>query len=264
MKFKDQLAKATRLQRDILPSSYHILGNTLLLKLGPKARRHKKLIASSILKIFPHIKSVVLQKGVKGEFRKPDVEFLAGKRLTEITHQELDCKFKLDVRKIMWSKGNHFERSRLVNLVKPGELIIDMFSGIGYFSVILGKHSKAKRIIALEKNPQAFLFLAKNISLNKLHNITAVETDCRSFTMKKKADRILMGYFPNTIRYLPHALKLAKKGTIIHYHDLTSDAKGLALKIRRAAKSKVKILNVKEVKQYSPSKRHYVFDLAVT
>jgi len=265
MKFKDQLAKATRLPRNILPSSYQILGKVLLLKLNTKALKEKKKIASAILKIFPHIKTVALQKGISGELRKPSVEILAGKGLTEITHNELGCSFNLDITKVMWSKGNHFERSRLVNLVRPGELIVDLFAGIGYFSLILAKHTKASRIICLEKNPDSFSYLVDNIVLNKLHNVTAIEDDCRNFALKKKkADRILMGYFPNTIKFLPAAMKLAKEGTVMHYHDLTTDPKKLALKIKRAAKGRVKILNVREVKKYSPSKRHYVFDLQVT
>ncbi|MEM2873878.1 MAG: class I SAM-dependent methyltransferase family protein [Candidatus Nanoarchaeia archaeon] len=262
MKFKQLLAKLTHIPAEILPSSYQILGNIMLIKLlNPIALRQKRKIARAILKSFPYVKTVCLQKGIFGEFRQPRIEILAGTQNTETIHNELNCKFKLDVAKIMWSKGNHFERRRLLRLVKPNEIIIDMFAGIGYWSIILGKHTKAKKIIAIEKNPEAFDFLIENICLNKLLNITAIEGDCRFF-IGEKADRILMGYFPNTIKFLPHALKLSKKGTHIHFHELTSDLDNLKKKISKF--KELEIENIRKVKEYSPNKTHYVFDLKVT
>lgn len=263
MKFKQLLAKETKLPEEILPASYQTLGNILLLKLlNPKALKNKKKIGRAILKIFPYVKTVCLQHGIKGEFRKPKVEIIAGLSLTETVHKELGCRFKLDAKKVMWSKGNHFERERLLKLVKPAEIIVDMFAGIGYWSVILAKHTKAKRIIAIEKNPESFNFLIENICLNKLLNIMAVENDCRNFKYNKKADRIIMGYFPDTIKFLPYALEISKRGTAIHFHELTSDLEKLKQNITERFPS-LKIENTREVKEYSPSKKHYVFDLKV-
>jgi tRNA wybutosine-synthesizing protein 2 len=262
MKFKQLLAKQAKLPEEILPASYQTLGNILLLKLThPQAMKNKKKIGFAILELFPYIKTVCLQKGINGEFRKPEIEILAGDKNTETLHKELDCKFKLDVSKIMWSKGNHFERQRLLKLVKPNEIIVDMFAGIGYWSVILAKNKNVNRIIAVEKNPESFNFLIENICLNKLLNITAVQNDCRSFTYDKKADRIIMGYFPDTIKFLPAALKLSKKGTIIHFHELTSDIEKLEKEILKH--KDIKVENIREVKEYSPSKKHYVLDLKV-
>jgi len=262
MKFRKLLAKETKLPEEILPASYQALGNILLLKLpNPEALRQKKKIGSAILKLFPYIKTICLQKGVKGEFRKPEIEVIAGSKNTKTIHKELACKFKLDVKKIMWSKGNHFERQRLLKLVKPDETIVDMFAGIGYWSVILAKHKPVKKIIAIEKNPKSFNFLIENICLNKLLNITAIENDCRNTKLSEKADRIIMGYFPDTIKFIPSALKISKKGTKIHFHELTNDLEKLKTDLKGF--KKLKIENISLVKEYSPSKKHYVFDLKV-
>ena len=264
MKFKQLLAENTKLPEEILPASYQTLGSILLLKLPHlQAMKNKKKISSAILKLFPYIKTICLQKGVSGEFRQPAVEILAGSKDTKTIHNELGCKFKLNVSKIMWSKGNHFERERLLKLVKPGEIVLDMFAGIGYWSIILAKHKKLKRIIAVEKNPESFDYLIENICLNKLYNITAVQNDCQNVKLprKIKPDRIIMGYFPNTISFLPAALKLAKKGTTIHFHELTSNLEKLKSDIKRF--KNIKVGNIREVKEYSPSKKHYVFDLKV-
>lgn len=264
MGFKQLLAAKTKLPEEILPASYQTLGNVLLLKLqNPKAMKNRRKIGRAIREIFPFIKTVCLQKGISGEYRKPEIEILAGDKDTETIHNELNCKFKIDVSKIMWSKGNHFERVRLLGLVRPSEVVLDMFGGIGYFSIPIAKHTKAKRVIIIEKNPESFDYLIENISLNKLFNITAVESDCRKFRISKKLrpDRIIIGYFPDTINFLPSALKLAKKGTIIHFHELANNPEKLkkaVLKFR-----KLRVQNIREVKEYSPSKRHYVLDLKV-
>ncbi|MEM4247997.1 MAG: class I SAM-dependent methyltransferase family protein [Candidatus Nanoarchaeia archaeon] len=262
MGFQQILAQKTGLPPEVLPNSYQILGHVLLLKLlDKKALKHKKAIGNTILKISPNIHTVCLQKGVAGEFREPKIEVIAGIKQTETVHQELNCIFSLDVAKIMWSKGNHFEKKRMISVVKPNEIIVDMFAGVGYWSIPIAKHTKAGKIYAIEKNKTAFDYLKQNIRANYITNIIPILGDCRKVVNRlEKADRIIMGYFPNTLKFLPVALKISKKGTIIHLHELASDLKKLTKEIW---KYKVKIMRVREVKEYSPSKRHYVFDLSV-
>ncbi len=265
MKFKDLLIRKTSLPEEVhkmLPASYQAIGDICLVKLREfVAKKYKHMIGGIILDNFPQFRTVCLQKGISGEYRRPDVEVIAGHKNTETMHNELGCRFKIDVAKIMWSKGNHFERQRLLKLVKPDEIILDMFAGIGYWSVILAKHKKVNRIIAVEKNPESFDYLIENICLNKLLNVTAIQNDCRNFTYDKKADRIIMGYFPDTLKFLPAALKLSKKGTKIHFHELTNNLEKLKSDIKRF--KNIKVENIREVKEYSPSKKHYVFDLEV-
>jgi tRNA wybutosine-synthesizing protein 2 len=262
MGFKDNLAEKTKLPIDILPSSYHVLGNILLLKLpNKKATREKRKIGSAILKMFPYIKTVCLQKGVSGEFRQPKIEIIAGLKKTEITHHELGCKFKMDVSKIMWSKGNHAERQHMIHVAKPHEIIVDMFAGIGYWCIPIAKHTKVKEIVAIEKNPVSFKYLQENIRANYISNITPILGDCRNVKDLPKADRIIMGYFPGTLKFLPAALKISKKGTEIHYHDISSNTNKLKKAILKYKNLKIKAS--REVKEYSPSKKHYVLDLRV-
>jgi len=263
MKFRDILAREPKLSSEILPASYQILGNILLLKLlNKKALQQKKKIGSAILKVFPYIKTVCLQKGVSGELRKPKIELIAGKE-TEAIHHELGCSFKIDVSKIMWSKGNHEERKRMISLVKNQETIVDMFAGIGYWTIPIAKHTKVKQIFAVEKNPVSFRYLQENIRLNRISNITPILGDCRKVKLPA-ADRVIMGYFPDTLKFLPYALKISKKGTVLHFHELGRNHEPIIKKIEKVAKSskvKIKIAGWRVVKEFSPSKRHFVFDL---
>lgn len=264
MKFKQALAKCTNLPTNCLPRSYQILGHVLLFKLPKQCQRYKREIARAIPKFLPYVKTVALQHGIKGVYRKPKIEILFGSKNTEVLHKELGCYFKLDVAKLMWSKGNHAERARMIEAVKDGETILDMFAGVGYWSIPIAKHKSCK-VFAIEKNPVAFSYLQENIRLNRL-SILAIKGDCRKVIERydlPKVDRIIMGYFPGTIKFLPWALKTSKSGTIIHFHECTSDLKELCKEIFNKANGKLKIKSVRLVKEYSPSKQHYVLDLIV-
>jgi tRNA wybutosine-synthesizing protein 2 len=199
---------------------FQTIGDIAVLKHG-LSREHAQSQAREILGKLPRIKSVYRYSGpVSGPLRIPRVSWVAGGKNPVTMHRENGCLYRLDIRKIMFSKGNVSERSRLPPLVKPGEVIADMFAGIGYFSLPLGKSSPARKIYSIELNPEAFRFLQENIALNKLQDkITPVLGDCRKVKLPEKADRVVMGYFPGTEKFLPAAFSFLKPDGIIHYHD---------------------------------------------
>ena len=97
-------------------------------------------------------------KYLQGTKREPSYDILYGSE-TETINKENKCLFKLDLAKVMWSKGNTSERLRIANLVKDEETVIDMFAGIGYFSIPIGVHSNAHKVISIEINPNSYYYL---------------------------------------------------------------------------------------------------------
>lgn len=267
MAFKQKLAKVTGISAGKLPSSYQIIGDVLLIKLPKLTTKQKQKIAQVILQLLPYVRTVCEIKEIKGELREPSVKVLAGNS-TLTVHKENNVLYKLDVSKVMFSKGNLNERKRLLGQVKDGETIIDMFAGVGYFSLPLAKFTRAKEIIAIEKNPVAYNFLTDNIFLNKINNVIAIQGDCitaaRSFPAK--ADRIIMGYFPKTEEFLPAALWMAKPGCTIHFHNVYSEKElwkkpvGQVEELCKAFNKTCQITAKKKVKSYSPHKWHVVID----
>lgn len=271
MAFKQKLSKATGILETKLPSSYQIIGDVMLLKL-PKIKlpKQKQKIGQTILQMLPYVKTVCEIKEIKGELREPSITALAGNG-TITVHKENGILYKIDVSKVMFSKGNLYERKRLLEKIKEGETVIDMFAGIGYFSIPIARFTRAKEIISIEKNPTAYNFLTDNIALNKVTNIIAIQGDCvvAARSMKDKADRILMGYFPGTERFLGAALWMAKPGCVIHFHNVYSE-KGLWKEpltqideLCKAFNKPHEILLKKKVKSYGPRKWHVVIDFQV-
>jgi tRNA wybutosine-synthesizing protein 2 len=270
MSFKENLAKATGLPERILPGSYQIIGDVLLLKfMKIKSLQQKRKIAIAIMDLLPYVKTACEITKVEKEFRTPKIRKLAGNG-TVTTHKEHGILYKLDAAKIMFSKGNLFERQRLINQVKRDEVIVDMFAGIGYFSLGLAKN--AKKVFAIEKNPVAFNYLKENIRLNRVNNIYPILGDNREIAekLREKADRIIMGYFPRTDRFIPSALIMLKKDGIIHFHNTYREDELWKKPLDEIEKACIKsgftfkVIGKKKVKSIAPRVWHVVIDLKIT
>lgn len=228
--------------------------------------------AQLLLKKSLNIKTICIKTGkIKDQFRKPQIKILVSKAKKDKTitiHKEQGILYKIDVSKLMFAKGNINERHRIAKLAKKNEIAIDMFAGIGYFSLPLA--NKVKKVYAIELNPNAYNYLLENIKLNKLKNIIALKGNCAKIVpkLKVKADRIVMGFLPSPFNYLKTAFKASKKGTIIHYHCLLrrgkeqEEIKKLIDKINKM--KKIQLLKAIKVKSFSPSKEHYALDLILT
>ena len=274
-KLKSKLKDKTR----YLPRGFQTIGTVAIISLHPKVKKYKKDIARAILQLYPRLRCICNKKaGITGKYRKPQLEVIAGKG-TVTTHQENNCFYKLDVRKIMFAKGNINERARIASLVKKNEIIVDMFAGIGYFTIPVAKLANLKQVYAFELNPLAYSYLKENIKLNKVENkVKVIKGDCGKEVPKlaKKsgriADRIIMGLLPSPKLYVKAALKIIKKRGIIHYHTTIKEKQGKKdyqkklNEISKEAKKfgfKIKMLRAKKVKNYAPYVKHYTLDLQV-
>lgn len=213
-----------------------------------------------------NVKTIMKVDHIYGTKREPVIKLLYGND-TETINKENGCLFKLDLKKVMWSKGNNNERIRIAKLVEDNETVIDMFAGIGYFSIPIGVHSNAKQIYSIEINPNSFHYLKENIKLNKISNITPLLGDCINITPVYKADRIIMGYVKTTHHYLKVAIDSLNKGGVIHYHETVPEKLMDIRPINRikelAGDRQVEFLKLNKVKKYSPGVFHVVCDARI-
>lgn len=212
------------------------------------------------------VKTVMKVDHIHGTKREPVIKLLYGED-TETINKENGCLFKLDLKKVMWSKGNNNERIRIAKLVEDNETVIDMFAGIGYFSIPIGVHSNAKQVYSIEINPNSFHYLKENIKLNKINNIIPLLGDCMDITSEYSADRIIMGYVKTTHHYLKTAIDSLNKGGVIHYHETVPEKLMDTRPINRikevAGDRSVEFLKLNKVKKYSPGVFHVVCDARI-
>ena len=245
------------------------IGNILVLDKNFKYQSKKEL---NLLLDIHKVDTIVKVKNITGQMRKPSIEVLMGDN-TETIHKENACLFKLDLAKVMWSKGNTNERQRIAKLVKPNETIIDMFAGIGYFSIPIAVHSQVKKIFSIEINPDSHHYLKENIALNKINTnagyekIEAILGDCRKVATDLSGDRVLMGYVKTTHHFLDLAINCVKEGGILHYHETVPEKLMNTRPYERIAKSandrEVEILATNVIKKYSPGVVHLVVDVKI-
>jgi len=225
----------------------------------------------------PNIRSIYINRGkIRGTFREPEkIEFVEGIDDPIIEHKEHEVRYKFDITKIMFSKGNINERKYLATLIKKDENIVDMFAGIGYFSLPIAKHSLVKQIYSIELNPESYKFLVENININHLSDkIVPINGDCRKEVLKLsksgiKADRVIMGVFPAPKDYIKEALSLVKdKGTIFHYEGVVENGNFEVLfqEFNRIALKEgfnPELISHRIVKSYGPRLFHSVLDIFV-
>jgi len=255
----------------LLPSSYQKIGDIVIINLKKELWKYDNLIGKIVLKKIPTTKSVFRRRGfIKTELRAPQIKFISGVNNTVTLHKEHCIVYKLDVSNIMFSKGNLNERKRIVKQIKKGETIVDMFAGIGYFSLGVAKFSGAKKIYAIEINPKSYDYLLENIRLNKVESkVTPILGDCAVEIPKlgRIADRVIMGLLPSCKKYLKDAMKVVKSNGIIHYHRVAKkDEEKLFEDVKTAAKikgHKAKLIKKIKVKSYAPKVYHWVLDCKI-
>lgn len=254
-----------------MPSGYQRLGRVLILRLPQRLDAYRSEIGDAWRKELG-VETVLQVTGpVEGEYREPHVVRIVGTQ-TETEVVEHGVRWRFDAARIMFAQGNRTERRRAGALVRPGETVIDLFAGIGYFTIPAAR-AGARCVRAVEKNPLALRYLRENLERNGVAaRVDVVPGDNRTVPLPPAAaDRVFLGYLPSSVPWLGRALTLARPdGTWLHVH-LVADA----LRAReRATEEVVAALaqqgaslaeppGAREVKPYGPGRTHVVVDARV-
>lgn len=254
-----------------IPDKWEKVGDVLTLVLPSELNPYKEIISKTYAEML-NCKSVLNDiGGISGDYREPNVKVIYGSKNTETIHKENGIRYKLDPQKIMFSSGNMDERIRMATISNKSETVVDLFAGIGYFTLPIAVYRKPKRIYACEINPIAYDYLCKNITLNNVTSIVEpLKGDNRKVAPKDVADRVIIGHFGDTFKFLPTAIECLKDGEgFIHYHNKIPEKKfpdEPIKKIKEIADKydrKVKILKHTHVKSYAPGISHYVLDIKI-
>jgi len=252
----------------LLPKGFQQIGRIAILSLPGELLDDAGLIARKILET-GQVDTVALKTGgIEGWKRKPSIRVIAGKPLTETVHREGGCVFKLDVAETMFSKGNLSERQRIAELVGEGEVVADLFAGVGQFAIPIAKKGRAKLVYAIEKNPVAYRYLCENVRINKVgHIVVPILGDCAQVAPEGVADRVILGIIHVGHLYLPLASSVLKEeGGVIHYHETVPAKLASTRPLKRVEEGvgrEIKKAEVRVVKKYSPRVLHVVVDAYV-
>ncbi len=254
-----------------LPTGYQRLGRVLLVRLPADLRPYYPTIGAA-WQAELGVATVLVPSGpIEGELRRPRVERIAGGP-TETEVVEHGVRWRFDAAEVMFAQGNRTERARAGRIVVPGETVVDLFAGIGYFAIPAAR-AGASRVLAVEKNPTAARYLEENARRNGVADrLVVVPGDNRAVPLPTgAADRVFLGYLPSAIPWVGRAVGLLRpSGGWLHVHLLAGtrsrrdDARGeVVAAVAAAGATLLAPPAVREVKPYGPGRAHMVVDVRV-
>jgi len=255
----------------LLPDKWEKIGTVVTIKLPEELGQYKQIIGKASAEVLGCRTTLNDTGGISGIYRNPVVEVVFGSSETETIHSENGIRFRLDPQKIMFSSGNMGERRRMATIANNTETVVDLFTGIGYFTLPMAVYSKPKKIFACEINPVAYRYLCANVVLN--HVSTIVEPllgDNRTIAPKDCADRVILGYLTDPQEFLRVAFESLRNHTgILHYHELVpveripDQSLAHIKKVANMYHRFLEVLKVNEIKSYAPRVNHMVLDVRI-
>ncbi len=205
-------------------NAFDIIGDIAIIKLPNTAEANAKATAEAIMHRHKGIKTVFAQdSGVRGSYRLRNLKLLAGEDKTRTVHKESGCIFAVDVKECYFSPRLLHERQRIATLVQPNETIINMFAGVGCFSILIAKQVATAKVFSIDINPAAVQYMQENIRLNRVFGkVVPLLGDAKTIIetqLQRSADRVLMPLPEKAFEYLPCAVSALKPaGGWIHLH----------------------------------------------
>jgi tRNA (guanine37-N1)-methyltransferase len=212
--------------------SYDVIGDIAVIRVPDQLLSMSSTIAKALMMQHKHVKAVWRQSSpVAGDFRLRELELVSGERRTDTVHKEHGCLFKVDIKECYFSPRLGYERLRIARMVKDNEVVVNMFAGVGCYSITIAKHSKAARIYSVDINPVAVKYMHENVLLNKVvDRVVPIEGDARTVVdnkLKNTADRVLMPLPERACEYLGSALSaLRPQCGWVHYYAFEHAEKG--------------------------------------
>jgi len=263
--------KLNKKELSLLKTSYDIVGDIAIVEIPYGLGKKEKLIGETILKNHKNIKVVCKKAGIhSGRYRLQKLKVIAGEKRKETIYKENNVELKLNPEEVYFSVRLSTERKRVAKLVRKGEQVLVMFSGVAPYPVVIAKNSKAAYICGVELNKKAHEYALENLKLNKTKNVAIFQGDVKKVVPKlyKVFDRIIMPLPKGAENYLGVALKAARKGTMIHLYMFLQDkeiaeAKDMIKEICKVNAKTIKIVNTEKCGQYAPYTYRVCFDIRI-
>jgi tRNA (guanine37-N1)-methyltransferase len=227
--FSETLTQALqgKLQSELLaevPQAFDIVGDIVIIEIPLALKEQQALIGEAILQTHRNIKVVLGKAGdISGVFRIRDYMFIAGEHRTSTIHKEFGCIYHVDVAKAYFSPRLSHEHMRVASGVQAGEVVTDLFSGVGPFSVLIGRVCPAAKVYGVDLNPDAIELQKLNVRVNRLDgHVFPICADAREIAkgkLKGTADRVIMNLPETAIDFVDAACNTVKpEGGVVHFY----------------------------------------------
>jgi tRNA (guanine37-N1)-methyltransferase len=274
----------TQTLEKLLPSSLHpciprsldVVGDIAIIEIADQLKTYQSVIGQAILKTHKNIKAVYAKAGaVSGVYRIRDLTNIAGENRTRTVYHEYGCQYQVDVAKAYFSPRLSQEHHRVATLVQAGEVVVDLFAGVGPFAVPIGKLCPEAKVYAVDINPDAVELLKINTRINRVEKqVYSMLGDARELACGKLqgvADRVIMNLPETAIDFTDAACQTLKPaGGIAHFYgfvrkpDTMEDLKARFTRLVEQQGRKVTGFQcVKSVRETAPYEQQVVLDAQI-
>jgi tRNA (guanine37-N1)-methyltransferase len=211
-----------------LPRSVDLVGDIAIIELPPELKLHKIIVGEAIMKTHHGIRTVLAKAGaVEGTYRLRKLSIIAGESRTETVHKEHGCQYHVDLARVYFSPRLSYEHDRVASLVQEGETVIDLFAGVGPFSVLIAKRHAKVKVFTIDVNPDAVDFLRRNIRLNRVEDrVHPLLGDAREIveeSLSSIADRVIMNLPEKASEFVDVACQgLKSEGGTVHFYSFVN------------------------------------------
>ncbi|MEM2370118.1 MAG: class I SAM-dependent methyltransferase family protein [Candidatus Bathyarchaeia archaeon] len=259
-----------------LPRSIDFIGDIAIIEMPEELEPYKHLIGEAVLRVYKRVRSVLAKSSaIKGVYRVREYEVIAGSEDMETLHKEHGCKYYLDPRKVYFSPRLSYERYRVASHVHDGETVVDMFAGVGPFSILIAKIHGNVLIYSIDINPDAMEYLKRNIRANGVYGkVIPILGDAREVIrdrLRGVADRVIMNLPERAMEFIDVAcMALKLSGGIVHYYQFAETPyaiekvrEKLTSGVAEAGRTVEAILTERVVREVAPYKWQIAIDARV-
>lgn len=259
-----------------LPKAMDIIGDIAVIEIPAELESYRKELGEAILQTQKGIKTVLAKESaINGIYRLRKYSLLAGEPKTATIHKEYGCRYHVDLARAYFSPRLSYEHNRVASMVKENETVIDMFAGVGPFSILIAKRRGKVKVYAVDVNPDAVELLRENIKLNGvMDKVYPIAGDARQIVKEKLrglADRVIMNLPEKSIEFVDAScLALKPNGGIIHFYSFIKTSESIEAlekrfreEVNRAGRHVEAILFSRVVRETAPYKWQVVIDFEI-
>lgn len=260
-----------------LPRAIDFIGDLAIIEMPPELNSYRQTIGETILRKNKKARTALAKEGpVSGNYRLRKFTVIAGEPKTETVHKEYGCQYHVDVAKAYYSPRLSFEHHRVASLVRDGETVIDLFAGVGPFSIQIAKNHQKVAVYAVDMNPDAVKYLEKNIRVNRVtgrvHPILGNARQVVNDKLHGIAERTIMNLPEKAIEFVDVACKaLEPRGGTIHFYSFIRESISLEnLKasfteaVEKYGRTVEEILSSRLVRETAPYEWQAVLDVRIS
>ncbi|OPY35696.1 MAG: tRNA (guanine(37)-N1)-methyltransferase Trm5b [Methanoregula sp. PtaU1.Bin051] len=245
----------------LVPARFDVIGDIAVLSLPDALLPFAPAIARAIISRRKNIRTVVRKVSmVTGESRTARFGVLAGSG-TETVHREYGFTYRLDIAKAFFAPRLGTERKRVSDQVRPGERVLVPFAGVGPFAIPAA--AKGGAVTAVERNPEAFRYLAGNAAANGVSGRMALimgDASDVSLLPEPAYDRAIIPAPYGQDRVLDVLAPVVRNGGMVHFYTFKKRHEIPAL-ADHYAETGLPVQAVRRCGNVAPGVSRWAFDL---